>query len=699
MTRTRSLIVLLVLAIPPAAFRAATSTAAPQPARQPVVLVTVDTLRADRLSPYGYPGARTPSLASFSSDSVLFENAYVQTPITLPSHASILTGTYPMFHKVQDVVGKLGGGMPTLATLLKQSGYTTGAFVGATVLSSIWGLNRGFDVYDDRFEIREGMRQVDLDRVERKADDVLTPALAWLGRNGNRPFFLWLHFYDPHDPYAAPAPYGDEFRARPYDGEVAYVDAVFGKLIQELKTRNVYEKSLVVFTSDHGESLGEHEEVHHGYFLYEASLRVPLMFKLPDGRSQGTRLANRVRSVDIAPTILQALNIQPPASFQGESLMGMMAGKRGSVDLPVYAETYYPKVHFNWSPLFAFLSGPHKYVEAPERELYELAADRSETNNLAASNSAVAGRLRTELLAVQRRYGAPETAVKEPAARQPDPEMAARLKSLGYIAVSAGAPSKTSGDLPDPKRKIRVYNLLNRGINFSRSGMPDRAIQVFTRVAAAEPNMPIVHFLLGMEYFEKKWFLKAAEEFKETLEHNPDSTVAMFNLARSYLESGQTEQAEAGFRYLIEREPGHFSAHHQLSIAYARRADYARAAEEQRKALGIRPDYAEGHNNLGSYYLNLDRVDDAIRAYQKAVSLSPGFLMARINLVLAYIRNRAFDSAIREAGEVLARDPRRGLAHFYLGQAYHAKGMKDEARDAFKKAKELDPKLDVPAIL
>jgi arylsulfatase A-like enzyme/Tfp pilus assembly protein PilF len=698
MTRIRSSIIILVLTIPPAALYTAATAAKPQQIRPPVVLVTVDTLRADRLSSYGYGGAKTTNIASFAGEGVLFENAYVQTPITLPSHASILTGTYPMFHKVQDVVGKLGNGMPTLATLLKQSGYATGAFVGATVLSSIWGLNRGFDVYDDRFEIREGMRQIDLDRVERKADDVLSPALAWLGQNGSQPFFLWLHFYDPHDPYAAPAPYSEEFRARPYDGEVAYVDAVFGKLIRELKSRNLYEKSLVVFTADHGESLGEHEEIHHGYFLYEASLRVPLVFKLPDGRFQGARLANRVRSVDIAPTILQVLNLQPPASIQGESLLGMMAGKRGSVDLPVYAETHYPKIHFNWSPLFTLLSGPYKYIEAPDRELYDLAGDRGETNNLAGSNSAVAGRLRTQLLAIQRRYGSAAAAAKEPV-QQPDPETAAHLQSLGYVAVSAGSAGGASGDLPDPKQKVRVYNLLNRGINFSRNGMSDRAIQVFSRVAATEPNMPIAHFLLGMQYFDRKWFLKAVEEFKETLKHNPDSTVAMFNLARSYLESGQTEQAEAGFRYLIEREPGHFSAHHHLSIAYARRANYAQAAEEERQALEIRPDYAEGHNNLGSYYLNLDRVEEAIRAYQKAVSLNPGFLMARINLALAYIHSRAFDQAIREAGEVLARDPGRGLAHFYLGQAYHAKGMKVEARDAFRKAKELDPKLDVPAIL
>lgn len=636
-------------------------------------------------------------MASLSLDGVTFENTYVQTPITLPSHASILTGTYPMHHKLQDVIGRLRDDVPSLASILKQSGYATGAFVGSTVLSSRWNLNLGFDVYDDHFEVDENLSQVDFDRIERKADEVLALALNWLQSAGTRPFFLWIHFYDPHDPYTPPEPFATEFRSRPYDGEIAYVDATLGKLFQNLKSQGLYDRSLIVLTADHGEGLGEHREIHHGYFVYDSTLRVPLIFKFPDARFMGARVPNSVRSVDIAPTILQILGIQPPASMQGESLLAMAAGKRAQVNLPVYAETYYPKIHFNWSPLFTLLSGHHKYIEAPQNELYDLQSDRGELSNIAPANQALTGRLRTELQGFQRRYTA--AGVESDAAKHMDPETVARLKSLGYVAfTTSSAKSQADSELPDPKLKIQVYNQLNRAISLSRRGAPEKAIEVFTQVASAEPTMPVVHFLLGMEYFEKGWYLKAMEEFKETLKHNPDSSVAMYNLARAYLESGQIDQAETGFKYLLERDPSHFAARHYLSLTYARRTRYLEALNEESKALQLRPDYAEGYNNIGSYYLNLEQTDKAIEAYQKALSLRPGMLMARTNLALAYLRKRAFDDAIRQAREVVERDPRRGLAFYYLGQGYLGKDMKQEAREAFQKAKELNPKLNVPQI-
>jgi arylsulfatase A-like enzyme/tetratricopeptide (TPR) repeat protein len=671
---------------------------AQQKDRAPVILITIDTLRSDRVSCYGYAKAKTPNVATLAQDGVQFDNAYVQTPITLPSHASILTGTYPMFHKLQDVVGRLRDGVPTLATILKQSGYSTGAFVGSTVLSSRWMLNRGFDVYDDYFNIQEGLGQVDFDRIERKADEVLEPALAWLSANARGPYFLWVHLYDPHDPYTPPPPFDAEFRERPYDGEIAYVDSVLGRLLGSLRNQGLYEKSLIVLTSDHGESLGEHQEVHHGYFIYEPSLRVPLIFKFPGERFRGTRLPNIVRSVDIAPTILQYLGLALPATNQGESLLAMMSGKRSGVDLPVYAETYYPKIHFNWSPLFGYFASGHKYIDVPEAELYVLEKDPKEASNMLSSNQALAGRLKTELLALQKRYSFAQIQSDSPSS-QVDPETLARLKALGYVAFATSTASRPADvRLPDPKSKIQIYNQLNRGIALSRRGMRDRAIEVFSQVAKSEPDMPIARFLLGLEYFEKQWYLKAIEEFQETLKRNPDSNVAMFNLARAYLESGQTEKAEAGFQYLLQREPANFGARHYLSLAYARRARFQEAAEEEVKALRVRPDFVEGYNNLGSFYLNLDKIDMAVEAYRKALSLKPDLLVVHINLALAYIRKGAYEEAIQHAQEVVNRDPRRPLAHLYLGQAYLARGMKDKAQEAFRKAKELNPKLNVPSV-
>jgi len=508
---------------------------------------------------------------------------------------------------------------------------------------------------------------------------------------------MWVHLFDPHDPYTPPPPFSEEFRDRPYDGEIAYVDASLAKLFEKLKGLGLYDRSLIVLMSDHGESLGEHQEMHHGYFVYDATLKVPLILKFPGSRFRSARLANRVRCVDVAPTILQQLNIPLPSSFQGESLLAMVAGKRAGVDLPIYSESYYPKIHFNWSPLFSFQPSDDKYVEAPRSELYDTRADKQELNNIVQSNQALAGKLKSDLLSLQRRYSAAGS--QSEASQQLDPETVARLKSLGYVAfTTSSARPEADSTLPDPKDKIRVYNQLNRGITLSRRGMPDKAIEIFDQVATTEPNMPIVHFLLGMEYFDKRWYLKAIEEYKETLKHNPDSNVAMFNLARAYLESGQTENAEAGFKYLVEREPEHFGALHYLALTYSRRARYQEAAEQELKALRIRPDYVEGYNNLGSFYLNLGQPSKAVEAYQKAVSLNPDFVMARLNLALAYIRKGSIDDAILVAREVIQKDPQRSLAHFYLGQALLAKGMKSEAREAFQKAKELDPRLKLPSM-
>ena len=670
---------------------------APRPpaGKTPVILITIDTLRADRLTCYGYAKGKTANIDSLAADGVLFENAYAQTPITLPSHATILTGTYPMYHKVQDVVGRLRDGVPTLAESLKQNGYATGAFVGSTVLSARWRLNRGFDVYDDRFSVQEGLRQVDFDRLERRAEDVIAPTLGWLEAKAQQPFFLWVHLFDPHDPYTPPPPFSEEFRDRPYDGEIAYVDASLARLFEKLKGLGLYDRSFIVLMSDHGESLGEHQEMHHGYFVYDATLKIPLILKFPGSRFRGTRLPNKVRCVDIAPTILQQVSIPSPPSFQGESLLAMVAGKRAGVNLPVYSETYYPKVHFNWSPLFSYQPDDDKYIEAPRSELYDTRKDRQELNNVVQTNQALAGKLKSDLSSFQRRYSA--SGPQSDAAQQPDPETVARLKSLGYVAfTTSSARSEADSSLPDPKDKVRVYNQLNRGIALSRRGMSDKAIEVLNQVAETEPNMPIVHFLLGTEYFDKRWYLKAIEEYKETLKHNPDSNVAMFNLARAYLESGQAENAEAGLKYLIEREPEHFGALHYLSLIYARRTRYQEAVEQELKALRIRPDYVEGYNNLGSFYLNLGQLDKAIEAYQKAVSLNPDLVMVRLNLALAFIRKGSYDDAILVAREVIRKDPQRSLAHFYLGQALMAKGMKSEARESFQKAKELDPRLKVP---
>ncbi len=663
-----------------------------------VILITVDTLRADHLEAYGYAKGKTPTIAELAKEGVTFESVIVQTPITLPSHATILTGTYPIYHGVQDVVGRLRDGVPTLAEWFKQKGYVTGAFVGSSVLAAPFGLNRGFETYNDRFH-PQGLRQIDFDRLERRAGDVIEPALQWVEKNRWRPFFLWIHLYDPHDPYTPPEPFATEFKEHPYDGEIAYVDSALAKFFQTLKQQKLYDSSLIVFTSDHGESLGEHREAYHGYFIYDASLRVPLIFKLSAVQAKGqpwknARVPNQVRSVDIAPTVVQLLGEKAPPWMQGEGLLAIMAGKRPNADLPAYAETHYPRIHFGWSPLFGYSTPNYKFVEAPIAELYDLKKDPRELKNIFSENKALAGRMKEDLHALQRRFagnpGRPGNSGES------DPEMMERLKSLGYVAFSAGNTGTTAQQLPDPKEKISTYNQLNRAIAVSRRGQVRVAIEMLQQVAQQEPKMPVVHFLLGSEYFTLGHYLKAAEQFAETLQYNPQSNVARFQLARAYSQSGLADKAEQTLREILSQEPRHFAARHLLATLLGKKGLFEEAVSEELKALEGRPDYADGYNNLGSYYFQLGKMDRAVDSYRKAVELAPNNPTAFTNLSLAYLKQGHYDQALEQARAASQLDPQSSLAHYYQGQAYLGKGMKEEARAAFRKAVELNPNLQVP---
>lgn len=665
-----------------------------------VVFVTIDTLRADRLEPYGYTKGKTPTITSLSKEGITFENAIVQTPITLPSHASILTGAYPFYHRVQDVVGRLQG-VPTITEWFKKKGYQTAAFVGSSVLNSHWGLNAGFDVYDDRFPT-QGLRQVDFDRLERRAEEVIARASDWLEKNarpGGKPVFIWIHLYDPHDPYTPPEPFATEFKERPYDGEIAYVDSALAKLFDTLRRLNAYDQSLIVFTADHGESLGEHKESYHGYFVYESSLRVPLIFKLPKQQARvraGTRVANQVRSVDIAPTMIHLLGEQPPGTMQGESLLAVMAGNRPNLHLPAYAESHYPRIHFGWSPLFSYSTLDYKYIDAPVPELYDLKKDAAELNNVYESNKALAHRMKEELRGLQQRFAVPAGTQK--ASEEMDPETMERLKSLGYVAFSSGSAGAGGKLLPDPKEKIETYNQLNRAILLSRQGRIRLAIGILDKVALQEPEMPVVHFLLGMEYFTLRQYLKAAEEFAQTIRYNPESNVARFNLARAQSQAGLSEKAQGTLTELLGQEPEHFAARHLLATILAKKGRLQEAIAEELKALQVRPSYVDAHNNLGSYYFSLGEVDNAIQSYRKALEYAPENLMARANLSLAYLKQGRYDQALEQARIAAEQEPKYSLAHYYLGQAYLGKGMKQEATAAFRKAKEIDPKLEIPTL-
>src|SRR5437588_1116228 len=369
--------------------------------RPNVILITLDTTRTDRMGFLGSDRGLTPNLDSLAAGGSIFSRAYSQVPLTPPSHAAILTGTYPQFNHLRYMGEPLTKDLPYLPEILHRRGYHTAAFVGSMMLDpknvTAIGFDRGFDTYGAGFH-RRGPNEDRYHSVERRASDVMGHALAWLNKRPPGPVFMWVHCYDPHGPYDPPEPYKSRF-AEPYHGEIAYTDAAIGKLIAGLKARGLYENSIVAVMSDHGEAFGEHGERHHGIFLYDETIHVPLLIKLPVERSRGTRVDARVRLVDVAPTILRVLNMPIPAAMQGKSLMSliMKPSEDEASDRPAYAESVYGHRAFGWSTLRSWRTGKYLYVDAPKRELYDQSADRHAEHNLASNATAGTDTLSAQL--------------------------------------------------------------------------------------------------------------------------------------------------------------------------------------------------------------------------------------------------------------------------------------------------------------
>src|SRR5713226_5933067 len=392
MISSRSLVLLLTASLLPWA-----STAFAVPVGAPnVVVITIDTLRADHLGCYGYKQIRTPNIDALAADGVRFERAYTAVPVTLPSHTVIFTGTYPMLSGMHDfAANKLNPTQPTLASVLKEHGYATAAVIGSAVLDSRFGLNRGFDFYYDHFDFNR-LQESNLEEMERPGNLVADVALDWLAKNRTNKFFLWMHLYDPHYPYRPPAPYSEQYKDRPYDGEIAFADAQVGRLIAFLKANGLYRNTVIVLAGDHGESLGEHGEKTHGFFIYNATLHVPMIIRLP-GNSSPRVVSDLASLADLMPTILTALKVDPPSQVQGVNLLPLTAAKKTEESRSLYAETFLPRLHFNWSELRSVETEKYHFIDAPKPELYDLSRDPGETQNLYAEKKDVAEELRARL--------------------------------------------------------------------------------------------------------------------------------------------------------------------------------------------------------------------------------------------------------------------------------------------------------------
>jgi len=642
-----------------------------------VLLITLDTVRADHIGCYGYSRIETPTIDRLASDGVRFENAYTQVPITLPSHAVILTGTYPMFSGMRDFTSPpLPVSIPTLAEMLRRSGYQTAAFVSSFVLNAMWGLNRGFEVYDDDMGIDTNHPRF-LFLLARRGDYTTDRFLTWLGRNGNKPFFAWLHLYDAHSPYRSPEPYHSRYSGRPYDGAIAFDDAQVGRVIDRLRALNLYDNTLIVLLSDHGESLGEHGESEHGFFVYNATIHIPLVLKLPKQASRSLAVSQPVSSLDVASTVAQICKV-PAAesgSLQGRSLLGttVLGGLRAGPLQAVYAESFYPLHSFGWHPLRALVTAELKYIDAPRPELYDLKRDPGERVNIVAGNSATATALRDDLTDMGRKFAAPE---RNSLPATLDAETLEKLKSLGYVAYKAGVAENDGNETAaDPKDKVGVFNRIlrasdlsgeakyaeadlvlaeverqepelyvvpfQRGENFLAWGKPQPALQEFGKALSRNPTFDQAALGLGRAYFLLGQDERAATAFALALRSNQNNFLARVALGKVYWRQNALDKAESEFSAVVKSHPEFGEAHAYYGIVLAARGRYAESLPEIERALGLGFREAIAYNYLGVCQAELGHRPEAIRSYEKAVELDPRYSAAYLNLALQY-RNQGY---------------------------------------------------------
>jgi arylsulfatase A-like enzyme/Tfp pilus assembly protein PilF len=604
----------------------------------PVILISIDTLRSDHLPAYGYKAVETPNIDALRADSILFSKAYSHIPLTLPSHASILTGMLPADHGIRDNVGyRLPDSVPTVQELLKKNGYATGAAVSAFVLRRETGIARGFDFFDDDVKPLNGENQIG--RVQRDGGDTLKAAQKWLDAQDKRPFFFFLHLYDPHTPYTPPEPYFSRYPNH-YDGEIAYADSVVGDLIADLKRRGVYDDALIILLSDHGEGLSEHGEEEHGLFLYREALQVPLMVKLPAQRKKGATVVTPVQLVDVFPTILDRTSTPMPGTGHrlGQSLLTFLDGGPAR---PIYSETYYPRFHFGWSDLHSLVDGNDHYIRAPQPELYDLASDPGEKKNVIEENRRATVKLRAAI----------EPFVKEAEApTNIDPEEAKKLAALGYVGSTV---TTRSGEvLPDPKNQIGVFHDIRLAYTYYRNGNEQEALKLTEKLLASNGQITDLWDLKSKilsKMDDKRGSMEAA---KEGLRHVPGAIALLFDVANMALTMGDLDTAQQHADIAVKIEPG--QAHDILARVWERRKDIPKAEAEAKLAADTTHDPTDALMMLSRFEKTRGNMKSALAYLDKAVTTNgrstekhPGLHAARGDLLARLNRNDEAEQEFR----------------------------------------------------
>ncbi len=590
-----------------------------------VLLITLDTTRADRIGCYGYANARTPALDGLARAGVRFDQAYCQVALTLPSHASLLTGTYPAVNGVRVNGGSvLGDETPTLASVFKQRGYRTGAFVSSIVLHESFGLDQGFDVYT-AVAGSQRARGSSEGRVESRGDETCDLALAWLDESPGAPFFAWVHFYDAHHPYEPPSPYDAEL-GDGYDGEIAFADAQIQRLLDWLDEHHLRDRTLVVVAGDHGESLGDHEELQHGLFLYGATVRVPLVLSAPSMIPAERVVSGGVQLVSVMPTVLDMMGWPVGFEMDGRSFAASWKSDDWPFH-PCYGEAEYPLVSFGWAPLRSIRTERWLYVAAPRPELYDRSVDPGELTNVLSAYPEVASRLAAQLAEMEARMQPRNTGTAEL-----DAEALRALESLGYVMGSTPDGAARAGAGRDPKDMVEVLNRLMTAIHLTRTGDFAEAIAILDKLVRQSPESDSIFRTLGIAHLALKQYAEAEQAYRNSLRSNPRDAERLCGLGDSLYYRQMFEKAIPVYKLALESDPDFAQVHSRLGAIYARRGRADLAAPHFERYAALTPDSPNALCNLANLRMQQNRPTEAAANFKRAIEIDSACIPAHRGL-------------------------------------------------------------------
>ena len=653
-----------------------------RPAGPNLLLVTIDTLRADHVGVYGAAGASTPTLDALAARGVRFEHAQSPVPLTGPSHATILTGLYPPAHGVRDnVVFALDPSHRTLATRLKARGYRTAAFVAAYPVAAAFGFRQGFDEFSENFKESSAPGG----GAQRPANEVVDDALGWLARPGDAPFFAWVHLYDPHAPYEPPEPYRSRFAGRAYDGEIAFADSQLGRLFEWLRASGRERDTVVAVLADHGESLGEHGELTHAVLIYEATLHVPFLLAGP-GVPRGSTVPARVSTVDVAPTLLRLLGLEPPAEMTGRDLRAAFAG-RPLEPHPLYGESLFGRLNCRWSTLRSWTVDEWKLVDGSRAELFDLADDPGETRDRAAEQGPRVARMRAALHAAVLKM-APGGDRAHTAAISPEQE--ATLKSLGYVGGTGGRGDLDQPGLPDPRDRVQLYERLQ--VILRAQNIPfERAAAAAKEIAEADPGNPFAYSTVASLAYRAGRLSEAAHAFRRSLELDPERPALRQNYGKLLRDMDRLEESEKELRLALgQTDAQDERARSSLAETLIRLGKNDEAARLIAEALRIEPKDPETLAAQGRLFAAQGRLEDA--AASLGAAAERGDADSRIELARLYVRLRDYERARSEIGTVLTKTPGHPWALAVLGQALVLQGQRDEGLTVLRRAEAARPR-------